>query len=117
MDDSAHATDFSVQFIVALLGDKFFLQVKSNYQDYVRPDSLLSLIKLMHTYIRSSEDIDRTQGGAYSPTLRDEAQSARNRLSQLLSNIPGKATYQALMELAQSHPDEQSRQWYFLEAK
>jgi hypothetical protein len=116
IDNPDCATDFSTQFIVTLLGDRFN-QVKSKYQDYVRPEILLPLIKLMHTYICSSEDIDRTKGGVYSPTLRDEAQSARNRLSQLLSNIPGKATYQALMELAQSNPDEQYRQWYELEAK
>jgi hypothetical protein len=116
IDNSDHATDFSIQFIVALLGDRFN-QVKSKYQDYVRPEILFPLIKLMHTHIRSSEDINRTKGGAYSPTLRDEAQSARSRLSQLLINIPGKATYHALMELAQSHPDEQYRQWYELEAK
>ena len=116
IDNPDHATEFSIEFIVALLGDRFN-QIKSKYQDYVRPEILLPLINLMHTYIRSSEDIDRTTGGVYSPTLRDEAQSARNRLSQLLINIPGKATYQALIELAQSHPDEQSRQWYVLEAK
>jgi hypothetical protein len=115
IDNPDYATDFSTQFIVALLGDRFN-QVKSKYQDYVRPEILFPLIKLMHTHIRSSEDIDRTTVG-FSPTLRDEAQSARNRLSQLLINIPGKATYHALMELAQSHPDEQSRQWYVLEAK
>lgn len=116
IDNPDHVTDFLTQFIVALLGDRFN-QVKSKYQDYVRPEILFSLIKLMHTHIRSSEDIDRTTGGVYSLTLRDEAQSARNRLSQLLINIPGKATYHALMELTQSHPDEQSRQWYVLEAK
>ncbi|NJM76064.1 MAG: hypothetical protein HC852_10065 [Acaryochloridaceae cyanobacterium RU_4_10] len=116
IDDPDRATDFSMQFIVALLGDGFS-QSKSKHQDYVRPEILFPLINLIHTYIRDSEDIKRIGGGVYSPTLRDEAQSARNRLSQLLINIPGKATHQALMELAQNHPDERSRAWYVSEAK
>jgi hypothetical protein len=116
IDNTDHATNFLIQFIAALIGDRLS-QLKSQYQDYVRPEILLPLIKLMHTYIRSSEDIDRTKGSAYSPTPRDDAQSARDRLSQLLINIPGKATYQALIELSQSHPDEHFKRWYILEAK
>ena len=110
------ATELAMLFIVTLLGDSR-VHFRSEHRDYVRPDILLSLFKSMHIYIRRSEDIDRGNGVAYSPGLRDDAQYARDRLFQLLRDIPGKPTYLALMDLAQNHPDEESRKWYALHAK
>jgi hypothetical protein len=71
----------------------------------------------MHTCVRRTEDINRVGTGVYSPELRDHAQEARDRLFQLLRNIPGKPTYIALMDLAQHHPDKDSREWYAVNAK
>ncbi|MFX0200816.1 MAG: hypothetical protein ACFFCW_32245, partial [Candidatus Hodarchaeota archaeon] len=114
--DAKHATELSMLFIDALLGERRE-NVQSVYQDYIQTEILLSLIKLMHSHIRSAEDINRVGTGVYSPGLRDHAQNARNRLFQLLRDIPGKPTYLAMMDLAQHHPDEKSRQWYAVHAK
>ena len=45
----------------------------------------------------------------YSPGLRDEAQTAREGLFNLLAEIPGKAAYVALSELIEEHPDPNAR--------
>jgi hypothetical protein len=115
-DKNRQSTELSTKFIVALLGERRERAV-IEHQDFVRPEIILSLIKLMYKYIRIEDDIDRTSGGVYSPTLRDDAQSARGRLSQLLRDIPGKATYLAMLDLAKSHPYKPTRQRYSVFAK
>lgn len=114
--DPAQATEFSMRFIVALLGERRERAV-TEYQDYIKPEILLPLIKLMYTNIRREEDIDRMGGGAYTPGLRDHAQDGRRRLFELLLNIPGKATYLALMDLAKHHPNEAMRTRCLIYAK
>jgi hypothetical protein len=114
--DAQHATDLSMLFIVSLLGERRG-RTPTAYQDYMRTEILVLLNRLMHTHIRSAEDIDRSGEGAYSPGLRDNAQDARNRLFQLLRDIPGKATYLAMMDFAEHHPDGRSRQWCRLQAR
>jgi hypothetical protein len=112
----SQATNFSMKFIVALLGERSERGV-TEYMDYIKPEILLSLIKLMHTHIRIEEDIDRTRGGVYTPGFRDNAQDARGRLFRLLLDIPGKATYLALIDLAKHHPNKSMRHRYLIYAK
>ena len=114
--NAERATESAMQFLVALLGERR-KSIRSEHQDFNRPEILLPLIKLMHSYIRPTEDIHRAGTGVYSPGLRDHAQEARSQLFQLLRNIPGKPTYLALMDLSQHHPDEDSREWYAVNAK
>jgi hypothetical protein len=104
--DSAQATEFLMRFIVALLGERWERTV-TEYQDYIKPEILLPLIKLMYAHIRCEEDIDRMGGDPSG--LRNNAQDGRARLFELLLNIPGKATYLALMDLAKNHPNEAMR--------
>jgi len=106
--DPAQATNYSMKFIITLLGERREGAI-TEYQDYIKPDILLPLIKLMYTHIRLEEDIDRTGCGVYSPGFRDNAQDARGRLFRLLLDIPGKATYLALMDLAKHHPNKAMR--------
>ncbi|MEW4982972.1 MAG: hypothetical protein AB1Y26_07055 [Cycloclasticus sp.] len=76
-----------------------------------RAEHLKSLYLLMHRYIRAKEDINRAGGGMYSPELRDDAQDARNRLFNLLSEIPGKESYSVIKQLINDHPDPDYRPW------
>lgn len=111
------ATEFSMLFIVALLG-KRGKHFSNEYQDYAQPEILLFLIKLMHCYIRCPEDdINRTGTADDSSSLRDDVQYARDHLFRILRDIPGKRTYLAMMNLAWHHPDERLKQWYKLHAK
>jgi hypothetical protein len=114
--DSAQATEFSMRFIVSLIGERRERAV-TEYQDFMKPEILLPLIKLMYGHIRSEEDIDRIGGGAYTPILRDHAQDGRRRLFELLLNIPGKVTYLALIDLAKHHPNEKMRALCLIHAK
>ena len=64
-----------------------------------------------------TQDIDHTEGVAYTRELRDEAQNARDSLFNLLKQIRGKEAYSALNELARFHPKEKTRKWIKLQAK
>ena len=71
----------------------------------------------MHRYIRSTDDIERAGRGVYSPTLRDNAQDARDTLFNLLSAEPGAEAYAAIKALEQEHPDPDYRRWMALRAR
>lgn len=62
---------------------------------------LKTLYIFAHDHVRTKDDIDRTEGGVYSPGLRDEAQDAREQLLSLLRMLPGKDSFVALSEIAQ----------------
>src|SRR6185503_16752865 len=63
---------------------------------------LLRLHGLLHRYIKKGDDLQRhLEEGSYSPTLRDDAQEARDRVFGYLREIPGKETYLALRSIAE----------------
>lgn len=116
LDNAEEATNFSILFIVGLFGNGRE-NIQHAHQNFIRPKILLSLIKSMHIHIRTSEDIDRVGTGVFTPGLRDNAQGARERLFNLLSKIPGKETYLAMLDLS-AHADNQvNREWYAISAK
>ena len=94
------ATELSTKFIVALFGERRERTV-SVHQDFINPEILSSLIKLMYKHIRVEDDIIRAGG----------------RLFQLLRDIPGKASYLALLDVAENQPDEAMKMRYTLHAK
>ena len=98
-------------FITALMGSRHDMGGGLGFENFLTPRHLKRLYVLMHKQIRTSEDINRAGSGVYSPELRDNAQDARNKLFQLLSDIPGKETYVALTELIEDHPDPNHRPW------
>ena len=107
-EDVSHAAQ---QFITALMGNRHGADSGANLGSFQTPAHLKSLYVLMHRHIRLAEDIDRSGGGVYTPGLRDNAQDARDRIFGLLSEIPGKPTYVALMGLIREHPCPSSRLW------
>jgi hypothetical protein len=107
---------FAMQFITLLLGGR--RGESSNVREAYRTAAhLKSLYLLMHRYIRQRDDIERAGKGVYSPGLRDNAQDARNHLFKLLTEIPGKEAYLALMEISRAHPERSSRPWFEHHAK
>jgi hypothetical protein len=109
-------TKIAMIFVTQLLGSTRN-RVSHARKAYRTAEHLKSLYMLMHRHIKLNEDIDRTGQGVYSPGLRDNAQEARNRLFALLTDIPGKASYVALEEISNLHPDAGSRPWIKLQAK
>jgi hypothetical protein len=60
--------------------------------------TLERLVEIAYQHIRYEEDIHHK--GVYSPGRRDNAESGRNYVVKLLSEIPGAATHNALIRLA-----------------
>ena len=108
MEEASQAAQL---FISALMGSHYDFGVGQRFANLQKPQYLKRLYVLMHEHIRTSEDIDRVGKGGYSPNLRDNAQNARDRLFQLLSEISGKEAYIALRELIAEHPDSNHRPW------
>ena len=71
----------------------------------------------MHRFIRVVDDIDRAGQGVYSPTLRDDAQEARNRLFNMLAEVPGPDAYAAIKALEAEHPEPSYRRWMAVRAR
>lgn len=98
-------------FITTLMGGRHGNEGGPYNGGFRRAEHLKSLYLLMHRYIRAKEDINRAGGYTYSPELRDDAQDARNRLFNLLSEIPGKESYSVIKQLINDHPDPDYRPW------
>nr|WP_313391377.1 hypothetical protein [Brevundimonas diminuta] len=109
--DKTVRTRFAMIFISQLVGGRrtggFWRR-----DQFKTPDTLKRLYLLMHACIQRKDDIDRAGKGVYSPELRDDAQDARDTLFRWLNEIPGKAAFVALSEIAKAHPDVESRVWF-----
>ena len=103
------ASAFAQQFAVALLGDR--RGTGTRMRAYRNARDLKTLYVLMHRYIRVAEDIERANKGVYSPTVRDDAQEARDRLFNMLVEVPGAESYAALRALEKEHPEPDYRRW------
>ncbi len=114
--DGGSATEFAMLFLASLLGSRHN-SISSNYRDYMSTHILLALHEMMHKYIRIEDDIIREGGEAYSPKLRDDAQGARDRIFNLITEIPGKASYLAILKIARSYPTDSSRPWLVSRAR
>ncbi len=107
--DNEAAKDLAMKVVVCLAGERRYqLSTRENFKT---PQHLKQLFLLTHTYVRTEEDIDRSNMGAYSPGLRDYAQEARSTLFSMLKAMPGKDTYIALMEFSETHPLISHRPW------
>lgn len=115
LDDSKKRTVFMMAYVTYLLGGQ---HMESRVRKAFRtPSVLMRLYILVHEHVRSSEDIERANKGAYSPGLRDNAQDARERLVNILGEIPGRDAYLGLKEIAERHPEPNVRPWFMLRAR
>lgn len=115
--DDEDAKKAAQVFVVSLMGDRrSSRQNANNYSSFLTPNLLKELYILAHRYIDSKEDINRADGGVYTPELRDDAQAARDALFTKLCNIEGKEAYIAIKELEESHPNYNSRKWMKIQA-
>jgi hypothetical protein len=68
--------------------------------DYLNAKVMSEFIPLVFQYVNVEEDIDRTHGGAYTPTGRDHAQEFRNGLIERFSRLPGREVEDVLASIA-----------------
>lgn len=78
---------------------------------YLEPRCLRRFIPLIYNYVKFSDDIDRSSGGAYSPTARDHAQRFRGVLLDYLGKSEALEATNFLRELADEAPMLQVRDW------
>ncbi|EMO7852081.1 hypothetical protein WDR87_003580 [Klebsiella quasipneumoniae] len=113
-----NASVFAQHFVTTLTGKFRHGEERTSFTGGVRnPSSLKTLFLIMTRYIKPEDDLDRTTVTCYTPTLRDDAQSARELLFQWLAAIPGKETYVALMELTNEYPYKDYTQWMMRAAR
>ncbi|MDX3944258.1 hypothetical protein QYP01_01480 [Pseudomonas aeruginosa] len=98
---------FGEIFSVALLGGR--RETVKSAGRFHTPSLLKELYVLVHRRVRARDDINRANTGVYSPTLRDDAQDARERLFGLLSELPKETTYRTILDLAVEHPEPRFR--------
>ena len=109
-------TPFVMNWITILLGG-IYKNLRSKFRDFQSVSVLKDMYVFVYQHIRSADDIDRAGTGAYTPNLRDNAQGARGSIFNLLSEIPGRATFDAFMEFSENHPEEAHRSRYVHHAK
>ncbi|NOI58887.1 ATP-binding protein [Vibrio coralliilyticus] len=114
--DDEMQEQFAMLFLTSLLGDRR-TRVAHERNGFKRPVYLRRLYLLMHKYIRLEDDINRSGGGVYSPTLRDDAQDARELLFRELDALKGRDAFYEMKQLAFSHPDPHSRKWMLEKVK
>jgi hypothetical protein len=105
----SEASNFAQEFIVALIGGR--RGSGSRVGGYRNVGDLKRLYILMHRHVRVTEDIERANKGVYSPTMRDDAQDARNWLFNQLAEEPGPEAYAAVKSLERDHPEPGYRRW------
>lgn len=92
-------------FITGLLGGTYTQKIVYNAGKFKTAPHLKTLYMLMHKYIELSDDIQRAGKGVYSPTIRDDAQDARDRLLNYLVETPSKENYYALKQISKEYKD------------
>ena len=115
LDEQKKRTVFTMTYVTYLLGGR---HMESRVRKAFRTPAVLKrLYILVHEHVRFSEDVERAGKGVYSPGQRDNAQDARERLVNILGEIPGRDAYLALKEIAEHHPAPNARPWFALRAR
>jgi hypothetical protein len=112
---AVEASEQAQQFAVALLGGRH--GDGRMIGAFRTPAYLKALYVLMHRFVRAAEDIERAGKGVYSPTMRDDAQDARERLFRMLAETPGADAYAAIKALENDHPEPDHRPWMAARAR
>jgi hypothetical protein len=100
LESGAQANDGpAVGWIAALFGDAHRLESISISRPNFTPQLLLRLIRLTYRHVRPEEDLIHV--GAFSPTIRDDAQHARNALLSALLQASGPEGWAAKLQLAE----------------
>lgn len=108
--DSTLQTEFVMHCITRITGHRRASTIIAR-ELFEEAQYLKELHLLAHRYVRIEDDIDRANGGVYSPELRDYAQDARYAILGRLEKLPGQDAYCALREIADQAPLPHIRTW------
>lgn len=93
--------NFVVNFCDNFINKSDYL-FKSNYKDYETADFLREFVPFIYRFVNPHEDNRRKSGVVYSSNRRDNAEQFRSSQLHNLANIPGRATYDALIKVSKS---------------
>nr|WP_278376149.1 hypothetical protein [Brucella anthropi] len=110
LSQNRESVDVAMSYATHLFGDRRsdFTMGRTAFKE---PQFLEQLYRLLHKHIHRSEDIDRANGEAYSPTLRDRAQNSRDAIFNLLNSTSGKEAYIAMKNIAAGESDPDTDRW------
>lgn len=91
--------------------EKFAINGRAGQGVIKKAKYLQKIYLIVHRYIKIEDDIDRSNGGVYSPTLRDNAQDSRYLIFQYLKEISSSESYHAIKELANQESDQGRAIW------
>lgn len=106
---SPRCVSLAMTYIVQLRGGRIG-RTSHARKAYLKANVLHELYKLMSQLIRPEDDINRPSGSIYSPSLRDEAEGARDSLINALVELEDSMAVFALMEIAEQS-DKQLKEW------
>ncbi len=95
-----------MEVLVVSLASSHWKAPDDDTKSYDTLEVFEKLIPLIFTYIDPMDDIDRSGGGVYSPVARDDAQRCRDNMIGKLTEIPGKGTYDLLLQLSKKWREE-----------
>jgi len=81
------------------------------HPDYLKPSALVRLIPLVYRHIRPGDDIDRSRGGPYTATPRDNASRFRDGLLARLAQSDDAGTTASLRALLARDELAMHRDW------
>jgi len=116
LEGNGSQTEFVMQCIVRIGGSRHRSSVVAR-NSFHEVRHLMALHRLAYRHVRIEEDIDRSHGGVYSPSLRDHAQDARGIFLDHLVRAPGKEAYLALLEVAEEAHHPRMRSWILKRAR
>ena len=111
LDSSSDAKEIVERLCSLLSGEEMQRPVAVKNPSYLRPSCLRYFIPIVYRYIKFSEDINRADGGAYTPTARDHAQRFRAVLLDYLGKIEAVETSDVLRQLADEPAMLPVRDW------
>jgi hypothetical protein len=95
--DEAGKTAFVIPVLPQLFGSRMWFRAAPSINLDVA--TLLRLVIIANRAVRVEEDSDRSDGKAYSPDARDNAQDSRGLAFNRLFETPGRQTFDALRTL------------------
>lgn len=111
VQDSANSDEVVVHLCSILSGEEMERGPFTSNPSYLRAECLRRFIPIVFRHVRISDDINRSEGGAYTPTARDRAQQFRGVLLNRLETDENYAATEALRELASDPAMSQVRDW------
>ena len=95
---TAESRDAAVKWFAVLFGDRNDALMVSLICPPFNSALLLRMVRL--AYVHVARDADVEHEGAYTPAIRDDAESARNSLLGALLDLPGVEGWKAKLDLA-----------------